>query len=106
MATFILKRDNLRLGLILGLLGPVLGLVVIYFIKFPSFGFMEFLEYFFNDNHLITSIGALCLLANAILFTLYINTHRDKTAKGIFATTLFMESAFLFLRFLINNYFG
>jgi len=28
------------------------------------------------------------LLANAILFTIYINTHRDKTAKGIFVATL------------------
>ena len=98
MATFILKRDNLRLGLILGLLGPALGLVVVYFVKFSSFGFMEFLEYFFNDNHLITSIGALCLLANAVLFTLYINTHRDKTAKGIFATTLVYGISILVLK--------
>jgi hypothetical protein len=27
-------------------------------------------------------------LANAILFTIYINTHRDRTAKGIFVATL------------------
>jgi drug/metabolite transporter (DMT)-like permease len=88
VATFILKKDNLKLGLVLGLLGPVLGLIVVYFFKFSSFGFFEFLDYFFHDNRLITSIGALCLLANAVLFTIYINTHRDKTAKGIFATTL------------------
>ena len=98
MATFILKRDNLKLGLILGLLGPALGLVVVYFVKFSSFGFMEFLDYFFNDNRLITSIGALCLLANAVLFTLYINTHRDKTAKGIFATTLVYGISILVLK--------
>ena len=98
MATFILKRDNLKLGLILGLLGPALGLVVVYFVKFSSYGFMEFLDYFVNDNRLITSIGALCLLANAVLFTLYINTHRDKTAKGIFATTLVYGISILVLK--------
>ena len=98
MATFILKRDNLKLGLILGLLGPALGLVVVYFVKFSSYGFTEFLDYFFNDNRLITSIGALCLLANAVLFTLYINTHRDKTAKGIFATTLVYGISILVLK--------
>ena len=98
MATFILKRDNLKLGLILGLLGPALGLVVVYFVKFSSYGFMDFLDYFFNDNRLITSIGALCLLANAVLFTLYINTHRDKTAKGIFATTLVYGISILVLK--------
>ena len=98
MATFILKRDNLKLGLILGLLGPVLGLIVIYFVKFSSYGFMEFLDYFFTDNRLITSIGALCLLANAVLFTFYINTHRDKTAKGVFATTLVYGITILVLK--------
>ena len=98
MATFILKRDNLKLGLILGLLGPALGLIIIYLVKFSSYGFMEFLDYFFNDNRLITSIGALCLLANAVLFTLYINTHRDQTAKGIFATTLVYGITILVLK--------
>jgi len=98
VATFILKRDSLKLGLILGLLGPALGLVVVYFVKFSSYGFMDFLDYFFNDNRLITSIGALCLLANAVLFTLYINTHRDKTAKGIFATTLVYGISILVLK--------
>ena len=98
MATFILKKDNLKLGLILGLLGPVLGLIVVYLIKFSSYGFMEFLDYFFNDNRLITSIGALCLLANAVMFTIYINTHRDKTAKGIFATTLVYGITILILK--------
>ncbi len=98
MATFILKKDNLKLGLILGLLGPVLGLVIVYYIKFSSYGFIEFLDYFFHENRLITSIGALCLLANAVLFTIYINTHRDNTAKGIFATTLIYGISILVIK--------
>lgn len=101
MATFILKRDNLKLGLLLGLLGPALGLVIVYFMKFSSYGFGEFLDYFFKDTKLITSIGALCLLANAVLFTIYINTHRDNTAKGVFATTLVYGIAILIIKVFI-----
>ena len=101
MATFILKRDNLKLGLVLGLMGPVLGLIVVYFFKFSSYGFLEFLDYFFNTRGLITSVGALCLLANAVLFTLYINTHRDNTAKGIFVTTLLYGIAILIIKVFI-----
>jgi hypothetical protein len=101
VATFILKKDNLKLGLILGLLGPALGLVVVYFMKFSSYPFMDFLDYFFKDTRLITSIGALCLLANAVLFTIYINTHRDNTAKGIFATTLVYGIAILIIKVFI-----
>ena len=96
----IFKKDNLRLGLALGLIGPLLGLIVIYFIKFPSYSFMEFLTYFMNDNKMITSIGALSLLANVILFTIYINTHRDDTAKGIFAMTVIYGIGILILKIL------
>ena len=98
MATFILKKDNLKLGIILGLIGPVLGLVVIYFLKYTSITFLEFVDLFLNTNKLITSIGALCLLANAILFTVYINTNRDNTAKGIFVTTLIYGIGILILK--------
>ena len=101
MGTFILKRDNLKLGLVLGLVGPVLGLVIVYFLKFSAYGFLEFLDYFFNTRGLITSVGALCLLANAVLFTIYINTHRDNTAKGIFVTTLVYGIAILIIKVFI-----
>lgn len=94
----IFKRDNLRLGLVLGLFGPLLGLVIVYFIKFPSHKFTEFLDYFMHDNRMITSIGSLSLLANVILFTVYVNTHRDDTAKGIFVITLFYGIGILLLK--------
>ena len=96
----ILKKDNLKLGLILGLIGPLLGLVVIYFIKFSAASFGDFLDEFFNNNKLITSIGSLSLLANVDLFTLYVNTHRDSTAKGIFIITLVYGIAILVLKLL------
>ena len=94
----ILKKDKLQLGLVLGLLGPVVGLLVIYLIKFSSSSFGVFLEEFFSNNKLITSIGSLALLANVILFTIYINTHRDKTARGIFLVTLLFGIGILILK--------
>jgi hypothetical protein len=94
----ILKRDDLRLGVILGLLGPLLGLVVIYFIKYSATDFGVFLDEFFSNNRLITSIGSLSLLANVIFFTLYVNTNRDKTAKGIFLVTVIYGIAILVLK--------
>jgi hypothetical protein len=94
----ILKKDNLKLGLVLGLIGPLLGLVVIYFIKFSGVSFGDFLDEFFNNSKLITSIGSLSLLANVVLFTLYVNTHRDTTAKGIFILTLVYGIGILILK--------
>jgi hypothetical protein len=97
MGQFILKRDNLRLGLVLGLLMPVIGLLVFYLWKFHSATFSEFLGYLGTNKNLVTSLSVICLFLNVVLFTIYINTKRDQTAKGIFAiTVVFGIAAFLF----------
>ena len=98
----ILAKDNLKLGLILGLLGPIIGLVVVYFIKFPSFDFMNFLDYFIHNNKVITNVGTLSLLANAFLFAAYVHFDKAKTFKGIFIITLFYGVGILVLK-LFNN---
>jgi hypothetical protein len=96
----ILKKDDLRLGVVLGLFGPLLGLLVIYLLKYSSSTFGDFIDEFFNNNKLITSIGSLSLLANVVFFTLYVNTNRDKTAKGIFLITVIYGIAILVLKIL------
>jgi hypothetical protein len=83
-----LKKDNLRLGLVLGLIGPLIGLVIIWQLLFQSYGFKEFVEAIRTENRLIAKVGSLSLLVNAITFFIYINTHKDYTAKGIFIITL------------------
>ena len=95
-----LTKDNTKLGLALGFIGPILGLVIIYWLKFPSFTFIEFLDTFVNENRLITSIGSLSLLANAALFTIYVNTQKDDTAKGIFIITVVDGILILLLKLL------
>ena len=96
----IFKRDDLKLGIIIGLFGPLIGLVAIYLVRddFRSISFGEYLEFVFSSNKLVTSIGSLSLLTNVIFFTIYINTRRDKTAKGIFAITLLFGIAILVLK--------
>jgi hypothetical protein len=96
----IFTKDNIKLGLVLGILGPLVGLIVVYFIKFPSYQFLDFLDYFINDNKLITSVGSLSLLANVVLFTIYVNTHKDDTAKGIFIVTVIYGIGILLLKIL------
>lgn len=96
----ILKRDNLQLGLVLGLIGPVIGLLIIYMASYSSISFGIFLENFFSDKRLLTPIGSLALLANVVLFTIFINTHRDRTAKGIFLVTVVFGIAILILKIL------
>lgn len=94
----IFTKDNLKLGLVLGLFGPLAGLAVVYFVSYSAFTFPEFIDNVIHENKLITSIGSMSLLANAVLFTLYVNTNRDKTAKGIFIVTLIYGIGILVLK--------
>jgi hypothetical protein len=81
------KKDNLQLGLIIGLFAPLLGMVGFYFWKFSAYSFIDFIKFLLVEKHLITGMVSFSLLANAIFFTLYINIHKDKTARGIFIVT-------------------
>lgn len=93
-----LKKDNLRLGLVLGLIGPMIGLLVIYKLNFSALSFKEFLDYFMHDNKVITHVGTLSLLANAILFAIYVHFDKSQTFKGIFIITLFYGVGILLLK--------
>ena len=92
----ILKKDNLKFGILLGILGPLVAMLLYYFWVFSRT--IRLSEYFYvlgTNKQLLTAISSISLLANAILFTIYINTHRDKTAKGIFVATLIYGIAVL-----------
>jgi hypothetical protein len=85
----ILKKDNLKFGILLGILGPLVAMLLYYLWVFSRT--IQLGEYFYvlrTNKQLLTAISSISLLANAILFTIYINTHRDKTARGIFVATL------------------
>ena len=86
----ILKKDSILLGLILGAFAPLLGLVIFKFYKFSVFSFQETFQYMIVEPgfRTLTVALSLSLLLNALLFTIYINSAKDYTAKGIFITTL------------------
>jgi hypothetical protein len=92
-----LKKDDFKLGVILGLVGPMIGLFGYYFWKFRLYSFGDFFDALRQNKPLITAITIPCLLVNIIFFTYYINTKKDQTAKGIFVVTLiYAVTALLF----------
>ena len=86
----ILKKDNFLLGIVLGLIAPLLGMLMFKTYKFNVFTYKETFQYMYMEPGFKTLTVALTLslLLNAILFTIYINSNNDKTAKGIFITTM------------------
>ena len=94
----ILKKDSLKLGMVLGLIGAIIGFIILKFIKAPSSSFPDFIDMCMHDNKFLTFVGTMSLLLNVVLFTLYVNTHRDNTAKGIFIVTLIFGILILLLK--------
>jgi len=84
----IFKKDNFIFGLALGLIAPMIGFLVYKLIKFKGLSISEMFQWMKFNPNLITVSISVSLLANAILFTIYINGYRDKTAKGIFIMTI------------------
>ena len=99
--TFFLTRDNLKLGLLLGLITPLIVFVIVYYLRFTGYEFGEFIDLFFRQKQIITFWGVWCLVGNIALFTYYINTQKDRTAKGIFAVTLLYGIGILLMKLFI-----
>lgn len=96
-----LKKDTLPFGLLLGFLAPLISMVVYYFIRFSEFSIVDVLDLMAREKNQITAITIPCLLLNIVLFTFYVNTQRDKTAKGIFAITLVFAIGALLAKMLV-----
>lgn len=86
----IFKRDDVKLGLVLGLIAPVLGLIIFILYKLGNLSISEGFQFMMVEPglRLFSAALSLSLLLNALLFTLYINTSKDLTAKGIFFSTM------------------
>ena len=96
----IFKKDNFYFGLVMGTIAPLLGLLLFKFVKFKVFTFKEVIQFMLVEPGFRTLSVALSLslLLNAALFTIYINTGRDSTAKGIFVTTLVYGAIILLIK--------
>jgi len=85
----IFKKDNFKLGIVIGVIAPILAMFIYYLWNFSKA--MSMTEYFFllrKNKSLLTGVSSISLVANALFFTIYVNARLDKTARGIFVSTL------------------
>ena len=84
----IFKKDNFVFGIALGIVAPLIGFLIYKLVKFKALSLQEMFQWMKLNPNLITVAISVSLMANPILFTIYINGYRDKTAKGIFIVTM------------------
>jgi hypothetical protein len=97
-----LKRNSLLFGIILGLIAPLLGMLGYYFWKFyPTYSLGAFINIITTQKALLSAISTFALFANVILLTIYLNTRKDETAKGIFIISCIYAIAAIVIKLFI-----
>ena len=78
-------------------------MLLFYFLKFyPTFSLLDFFRTLAENKTLITGLISFSLFANAVVFTVYINTRRDRTARGIFVITCVYAIITIALKFFLR----
>jgi hypothetical protein len=98
-----LKKDNLILGIVLGLLTPVATFFIYYFVivYLPYHRPLdEFVQVLLGNRQMLPKIISICLLLNGGVFYLYTRTRKDLTAKGIFLVTMLYAITIIMLKLL------
>ena len=94
------RYNNIRVGLVLGLLAPLLGFLIVYLVAFRGLSFMEYLELLSYRNKL-SSLISLSVVPNLLLFFIFIWLNYLYSARGVLASTLFFAVIVIITKFLI-----
>jgi hypothetical protein len=96
-----LTKDSLRFGLLLGFLAPISGMLIYYLIQFKNVTTLGgFFHFVLSEKALLTAMVSVLLVANAGVFTWYVNKRKDRTAKGVFISTCIYGLAALLWKFI------
>ncbi len=89
------KVNNVRLGLLLGLLAPALTMLIVYLVGFADYGFNELIDLLLSKK-VFTKLLSLCVIPNLALFFLFLNKNYYYSARGVLlATVLFALFVFI-----------
>lgn len=89
------KYNNIKLGLILGIAGPILAMIGVYLVMFLGLSLSEVVDALVSKR-IFTKLISLCVLPNLALFFLFLNKYYYNTARGILMST-FIFALFVFI---------
>ena len=98
------KLDSLWLGLIVGILAPIVAFLMFYESSFTKVSFDYFIHYSIRVGALI-NILTVCLIPNFLIFALFIWRSHYKSAKGIVIASASLTVLLVAAKFFIALYF-
>lgn len=94
-----MKRNVPVFGLLIGLIMPLIGVVITYFLIGGGIPFGSFISKLSGSGKQSAMIISLSCLLNIIPFLYYTNKRLDLTARGILLATMLYFVLFLLLKF-------
>lgn len=94
-----MRRNVPVFGLFIGIIFPMLGMLVMYALKFTHTPFPDFIRTMMDNHKVAAMVLSLSLLANAIPFIFYTNRRLDLTARGILVATMLYAVLIVLLKF-------
>jgi len=83
------KIDKFWIGIILGLLVPVLALLIFYYVAYPKHGNLTYYE-MVTAKDLFSKVLSLAVIPSAGVFFLFIWGNRLSAAKGVLTATFIL----------------
>ena len=96
-----MRVNKAIVGLMLGLLFPLLGYLVVYFILGRGGSFTEFSNSIIHNGDLAGKVISLSVLANLIPFLYFNKYRRDLTVKGIVIATILFGILFVYMKYVM-----
>ncbi len=94
------RYNNLRLGIVLGLLAPLLGFVIIYLVSFRDMPITDYLDLLASRKKL-SSLISLSVIPNLLLFFIFIWLNYLYSARGVLASTFLFALIVIVTKFVI-----
>ena len=93
------KYDKQIIGIVAGLLLPLLVGLIIYFFSADGMSIIRYLEHI-NRSNIITHSISLCVFPNVVIFLIFNRLDMLNTTKGILAVTIIWALLVLALKLL------
>ena len=91
------KFDHIVIGIVLGLLGPVIVLFLFYLIRYHHMTFGRFLTMVGMEGTFSPRIS-LCAIINLLVFYIFIWTNRYYSARGVILATFVYAGLIVYIK--------
>jgi hypothetical protein len=93
-------KDSMLLGLLLGLLIPIVGVLIFYYSKFAAVDIWVFMQVA-TKHKVLSPMLSLCAILNLGTFYVFLNKNLYLTARGVILATIVYGVTIVLLKFVL-----